>query len=134
MTNQNTQIEGQTIQCSKETGQRTNNDLQSTTQKTKDRATIKFVRIDVVLCDIVLVLFLFVGVTNLCLISILVYHINSPFSIFANITCIHESRSGRLCSCQKPNACIISWIAVPIFKHGFINDTSCSPPCRPILE
>jgi hypothetical protein len=61
MANQNTQIEGQTIHCSNGTGQRTNNDLQSTTQKTKDRTTIKFVRIHVVLCDIVLGLFLFVG-------------------------------------------------------------------------
>jgi len=70
MANQNTQIEGQTIQCRKGKEQRTNNALEITTQKTKDRATIKFVRIDVALCDIVLVLFLFVGVTNLCLIYI----------------------------------------------------------------
>ena len=37
----------------------------------------------------------------------------SPFLTFAMITSIYWSRSLRLCSCQKPRACIISWRTLP---------------------
>ena len=57
-----------------------------------------------------------------------------PSSMFCVMTCTQLSRSGLLCSCQNPSACIISWMAEPFFRQYPVNEISCSPPVRPMLE
>lgn len=48
----------------------------------------------------------------------------------------YESRSDRFCSCRNPQACISSWMTVPILvmHPGVWKFTSCRPPIRPTLD
>ena len=40
-----------------------------------------------------------------------------PGSMLCGLILTYSSRSGRLCSCQNPSECKISWITVPLCQH-----------------
>jgi hypothetical protein len=56
-----------------------------------------------------------------------------PFCIFSHRISTNWFRSGRLCSCQNPTACIISCMMIPLVLQRLPSDRFCSPLRQYIL-
>ena len=57
-----------------------------------------------------------------------------PGRTFSYIIWTYLSRSGLLCSCQKPIACINSWMTIPLYSQPVPIEMDCFPPARPITD